>query len=228
MKREYIHCHVIFCDQGETLPFFSGGAFVVRLIMFNPPRGVVGMRVIAGSARGIRLKTVPGNRVRPTLDRAKETLFQVIGPYFDGGWVLDLFAGTGSLGIEALSRGCDRAVFVDRSRASVQTIRDNLQKTGFIERSEVHREDVRSALRKLVRRGIRFRLVFLDPPYRENLLVPVLKKVAEISLLRENGIVIAEHDFRLSPPDRVATLVAYRRLTFGEAAITLYAPDADE
>jgi 16S rRNA (guanine966-N2)-methyltransferase len=186
------------------------------------------MRVIAGSARGIRLKMVPGNHVRPTSDRVKETLFQVIGPYFDGGWALDLFAGTGSLGIEALSRGCDRVVFVDRSRASVHTIKDNLQKTGFIERSEVHREDVRSALRKLVRREIRFRLVFLDPPYRENLLMPVLEKIAAAPLLGEGGVVVAEHDFRHPPPDRVATLRAYRRMTFGEAAITLYAPDADE
>lgn len=186
------------------------------------------MRVIAGSARGIRLKMVPGNHVRPTSDRVKETLFQVVGPYFDGGWALDLFAGTGSLGIEALSRGCDRVVFVDRSRASVDTIKDNLQKTGFIERSEVHREDVRSAMRKLSRREIRFRLVFLDPPYRGNLLTPVMEKIAEGSLLQDDGILVAEHDFRHPPPDRVATLKAYRRMTFGEAAITLFAPDADE
>jgi len=186
------------------------------------------MRVIAGSARGIRLKMVPGNHVRPTSDRVKETLFQVIGPFFDGGWALDLFAGTGSLGIEAMSRGCDRVVFVDRSRASVNTVKDNLRKTGFFERSEVYREDARSALRILARRGVRFRLVFLDPPYRENLLDPVLRQLAAGSLLQEDGIVVAEHDSRLSPPDRIATLRAYRRMTFGDAAITLFAPDGDE
>lgn len=186
------------------------------------------MRVIAGSARGIRLKMVPGNHVRPTSDRVKETLFQVIGPFFDGGWALDLFAGTGALGIEAVSRGCDRVVFVDRSRASVNTIKENLQKTGFIERSEVYREDARSALRRLVRRGIQFRLIFLDSPYRENLLSPVLKQIAAGSLLQKGGIVVAEHSVRTPPPDQIARLRAYRRLTFGETAVTLFASDADE
>ena len=186
------------------------------------------LRVIAGTAKGRRLKLVPGDSTRPIMDRVKESLFNIIGRNILDAAFLDLFAGTGSLGIEALSRGCDRVVFVDRSRASVHTIKDNLQKTGFIERSEVHREDVRSALRKLVRREIRFRLVFLDPPYRENLLMPVLEKIAAAPLLGEGGVVVAEHDFRHPPPDRVATLRAYRRMTFGEAAITLYAPDADE
>lgn len=186
------------------------------------------MRVIAGSARGIRLKMVPGKHVRPTSDRMKETLFQVIGPMFDGGWALDLFAGTGSLGIEALSRGCDRVVFVDRSRASVNTIKENLRKTGFVELSEVHREDARNALRKLARRGIRFRLIFLDPPYRENLLAPILEKISSCSLLREDGIVVAEHSVREPPPERMGTLKAYRRMSFGDAAITLYAPQEDE
>lgn len=186
------------------------------------------MRVIAGSVRGIRLKMVPGNHVRPTSDRVKETLFQVIGPYFDGGWVLDLFAGTGALGIEAMSRGCDRAVFVDRSHASVRTVKENLQKTGFIERSEVYREDARSALRKLVRRGVRFRLIFLDATFREDLLKPTLRQIAAHSLLQEDGIAVAEHDARNPPPDQFATLRAYRRMSFGEGAITLYAPDADE
>src|SRR5690606_30618142 len=89
------------------------------------------MRVITGTARGRRLKAVPGLSTRPTSDRVKEAIFSMIGPFFDGGTVLDLFAGTGALGIEALSRGADRAVFVDRERASVETVRDNLAACGF-------------------------------------------------------------------------------------------------
>ena len=117
---------------------------------------------------------------------------------------------------------------VDRSHASVRTVKENLQKTGFIERSEVYRKDARSALRKLVRRGVRFRLIFLDAPFREDLLKPTLRQIAAHSLLQEDGIAVAEHDARNPPPDQFATLRAYRRMSFGEGAITLYAPDADE
>ncbi len=112
--------------------------------------GVV-MRIIAGEAKGRRLKTVPGMKVRPTTDRVRESLFQIIGPYFEGGGVLDLFAGSGSLGLETLSRGAERAVFVDQASASVETVRQNLQKVGFSDRAEVYRKDARAALRILVR-----------------------------------------------------------------------------
>lgn len=151
------------------------------------------MRIIAGKSKGIRLRSVSGLSVRPTTDRVKESLFQIIGPYFDGGKVLDLFAGTGSLGLEALSRGADQAIFVDRSQASVKTIKQNIKMAGMEEQSEVYRRDARSVLRSLKRRTELFRLIFLDPPYQEKLLPDVLTFISENGLLEPRGMVVAEH-----------------------------------
>src|SRR5690606_32139538 len=112
------------------------------------------------------LKAVPGKNTRPTTDKVKEALFSMIGPYFSGGYALDLFAGTGALGIEALSRGIDKAIFIDADKGSTQVIRDNLQATGLVDRAEVFRNDAEKALKALARRRLRLHLVFLDPPYR--------------------------------------------------------------
>ncbi len=123
------------------------------------------MRVIAGSARGARLAPVPRG-VRPTSDRVRESLFNALGQYFEGGRVLDLYAGTGALGIEALSRGSKQAVFVERDRTARAVILENLRRTGFTQRAEVLGGGVESVLGRLVGRGERFDLIFADPPYR--------------------------------------------------------------
>jgi pantetheine-phosphate adenylyltransferase/16S rRNA (guanine(966)-N(2))-methyltransferase RsmD len=123
------------------------------------------MRVIAGSARGMRLAPVPPG-VRPTSDRVRESLFNSLGQFFEGGNVLDLYAGTGALGIEALSRGCERAVFVEKSGRSVAAIRENLRRARFEEKAGVLRGDVERELDELARRGQVFHLIFMDPPYR--------------------------------------------------------------
>lgn len=123
------------------------------------------MRVIAGTARGIRLAPVPRG-IRPTSDRVRESVFNALGQFFDGGDVLDLYAGTGALGIEALSRGCDRAVFVEKNGRAVAAIRENLRRTGFEGRAEVVRGEVVRALERLREEGRLFRLILLDPPYR--------------------------------------------------------------
>jgi pantetheine-phosphate adenylyltransferase len=123
------------------------------------------VRVIAGSARGTRLAPVPKG-VRPTSDRVRESLFNSLGQYFDGGTVLDLYAGTGALGIEALSRGTEMAVFVERDRRARSVILENLRRTGFADRAEVIGGDVESVLGRLIARGELFNLIFADPPYR--------------------------------------------------------------
>ena len=123
------------------------------------------MRVIAGSAKGTRLAPVPKG-VRPTSDRVRESLFNALGQFFSGGRVLDLYAGTGALGIEALSRGSELAVFVERDRAARAVIVENLQRTRFAERAEVLGGEVEAVLGRLVGRGERFDLIFADPPYR--------------------------------------------------------------
>lgn len=123
------------------------------------------MRIIAGTAGGVRLAPVPKG-VRPTGDRVRESVFNALGQFFDGGEVLDLYAGTGALGIEALSRGCERAVFVERNRGARRTISENLRRTGFSGRAEVVGGDVESAVGGLAGSGRPFRLIFADPPYR--------------------------------------------------------------
>ena len=126
------------------------------------------MRVIAGTARGIRLAQVPPG-VRPTSDRVRESLFNTLGQFFDGGDVMDLYSGTGALGIEALSRGCGRCVFVERDRRALAAIRENLRRAGFEDRAEVVRGDVGRTIERMIgggRDGRRYRLIFADPPYR--------------------------------------------------------------
>jgi pantetheine-phosphate adenylyltransferase/16S rRNA (guanine(966)-N(2))-methyltransferase RsmD len=123
------------------------------------------LRIIAGTAGGIRLTPVPKG-VRPTSDRVRESVFNSLGQFFDGGDVLDLYAGTGALGIEALSRGCERAVFVERDGRALAAIRENLQRAGFTDRAEVVRGDVGRVLDRLLAEGRLFYLIFADPPYR--------------------------------------------------------------
>jgi pantetheine-phosphate adenylyltransferase/16S rRNA (guanine(966)-N(2))-methyltransferase RsmD len=123
------------------------------------------LRVIAGTARGVRLAPVPRG-VRPTADRVRESLFNSLGQYFEGGEVLDLYAGTGSLGIEALSRGADRAVFVEKSGSALKALRENLRRAGFEDRAEVVRSEVRKVLAPMVAESRVFYLIFADPPYR--------------------------------------------------------------
>ncbi|MFD1426605.1 16S rRNA (guanine(966)-N(2))-methyltransferase RsmD [Kroppenstedtia sanguinis] len=185
--------------------------------------GVV-MRIIAGEAKGRRLKTVPGMKVRPTTDRVRESLFQIIGPYFEGGGVLDLFAGSGSLGLETLSRGAERAVFVDQASASVETVRQNLQKVGFSDRAEVYRKDARAALRILVRRKLSFRYIFLDPPYRETFLPELLTYISEHDLLEPCGVLVAEQGADSRLESRYHHLSRGRELVYGQTKIHLYYP----
>ncbi|MBA4544042.1 16S rRNA (guanine(966)-N(2))-methyltransferase RsmD [Thermoactinomyces daqus] len=180
------------------------------------------MRIIAGSAKGTRLKMVPGKHVRPTADRVKESLFQVIGPFFAGGNVLDLFAGTGALGLEALSRGFDRGVFVDQSRTSCDIVRMNAEAAKLADRVEIYRRDARAALKMLQGKGWRFELILLDPPYHKNLLLPVLKEIVGTELLGKDGIVVAEHPNDLELEAELGSLVQIRRLAYGDTGITLY------
>ncbi len=180
------------------------------------------MRIVAGTAKGTRLQMVSGNHVRPTPDRVKESLFSILGPFFTGGWVLDLFAGTGSLGLEALSRGMEKGILIDQSRTSCKTIRDNVKRCRMSDQVEVYCQNARVALQRLAQRKLKFDLIFLDPPYDQPLLVPTITFISNSDLLADEGIIVAEHQSRRELPVVIETLTAYRRLNYGETAVTLY------
>ncbi len=154
------------------------------------------MRVIAGSRRGFRLSGSKDSRIRPTTDSAREFVFNVLGDAFVNSLVLDVFAGTGSLGIEALSRGAARAVFVEKSRPAQSLIRDNLKKTGFSGSAELLTMPARRGLRLLAARPLSFKIILMDPPYATNLASEALEQVSELELLAAGGVMVVEHGFR--------------------------------
>lgn len=149
------------------------------------------MRVIAGKCRSLRLKTVPGNDTRPTTDRIKETLFNMIQPVLADCRFLDLFSGSGAIGIEALSRGAESCVFVEQSRAACTCIRENLSFTHLEQQSQLLASDVMSALRHLEGSDT-FDCIFMDPPYNQGLERQVLEYLADSSLTDEHTLIIVE------------------------------------
>ena len=180
------------------------------------------MRVIAGIAKGKRLHAPKGMEIRPTSDRVKESIFNIIGPRVVDATVLDLFAGTGNLGIEALSRGASQAYFVDMSHASIQLIKKNLEETGFSEQSTVIKAEVESATKRLARDVVKFDLIFLDPPYRISVsfLGAILFMLAS-ELLRDGGLLILEHSGKIEPKS-VEGLEIVSTRTYGDTAVTFY------
>jgi 16S rRNA (guanine966-N2)-methyltransferase len=186
------------------------------------------MRVISGSAKGRGLKAVPGMSTRPTTDKVKEAIFSMIGPYFEGGWVLDLFAGTGGLGIEALSRGMDKAVFIDIEKKSVETVQHNLQATGLSEQAEAYRNDAARALKLLAKRGLQFELIFLDPPYRLKLIAELMAQMVDQSLLTESATIVVEHDAKDELIENLHGFRQRRRVEYGDTAVTIYDREAEQ
>lgn len=180
------------------------------------------VRVISGTAKGRSLKAVPGMGTRPTTDKVKEAVFSIIGPYFDGGDALDLFAGTGGLGIEALSRGMEQAVFIDADRASVEVIRHNLQAARLEGQAEVYRNDADRALKALAKRERRFRLVFLDPPYRMKTIGELMLAMHSLGLLEEGATIMAEYDSGYRYEEAFGPFREVRKAVYGETAVSIY------
>lgn len=150
------------------------------------------MRVISGSARGHKLRAPEGLTTRPTTDRIKESLFNIIAADLYECRFLDLFSGSGGIGIEALSRGAEKAVFVDRDKKSVSVIRDNLRATRLEERAQVMNCDIASAISKLGSLGEKFDIIFMDPPYNKGFVENTLTYIVRENILSETGYIIAE------------------------------------
>ena len=180
------------------------------------------MRVITGKARGVQLKTPEGLQTRPTTDRVKEALFSIIQFDIPGTRVLDLFGGTGQLGIEALSRGAKSAVFVDAGEKPCALIKENLRRCRMENDGKVIRSDY---LEYLDRCRETFDIVFLDPPYAEVFLENSLKKLTEIDILQSGGIIVAERPVGKELPWEYPDFTRSRDYKYGKTLLTLYRKD---
>ena len=180
------------------------------------------MRVITGSARGVVLKTPDGMKTRPTTDRVKEALFSIIHFDIPGAKVLDLFGGTGQLGIEALSRGAAMATFVDQSDAACKLIKENLRRTKFDQVGKVVRSDY---LEYLSRCREEYDIILLDPPYAEVFLENALKRITEIDILRTGGIIVAERPAGKDLPWDFPGYSRSKDYKYGKTLLTIYRKD---
>ena len=175
------------------------------------------MRIVTGKAKGCRLETLSGLETRPTVERVKEGMFSAINFEIEGRRVLDLFAGSGQMGLEALSRGAASCVFVDRSREAVQVVRRNAAATRLAEAATVLCMDASAYLSQCRER---FGLVFLDPPYDAGQLVPCLEKLSELVI--EGGAVLCESDRETELPEQVGRLCLERSYRYGRVSVRLY------
>lgn len=177
------------------------------------------MRVITGTARGMRLKELPGLETRPTTDKVKESIFNIVQFDIEGRKVLDLFGGTGQLGIEALSRGAAECTFVDLRREAAALIRENLKATRLEERGKVVQGD---SLSFLLTCRQKYDLIFLDPPYASGLLEKALEQIAAIDILSEHGIMVCESAAEQALPALAEPYQKGREYRYGKIKITLY------
>lgn len=180
------------------------------------------MRVIAGAWKGQRLTAPQGRETRPTADQVRTALMDTLAPWLPDARFLDLFAGGGGVGIEALSRGAAEALFVEIDPGALGALRENLKRLDARERGRVLRREVSEALEALRREGRRFHLVFLDPPYGSALAAETLKRLGDGALLVPGGLVVAQHLTKEPLPDRVGSLVVWRRRRFGETTLTFF------
>lgn len=181
------------------------------------------MRVIGGMARGRRLEAPRGTRVRPTLDRVRESLFNILAPRLPGVRFLDLFAGSGANGIEALSRGAVSCLFVDHDEQSLRVLRKNLDATGLSEAARVRRLPLPGGLAKLGEEREAFEVVFADPPYAFGHHEKLLSALREAGLLVDQGLIVLEHSSRLELADELGGYRVTRRNRYGDTTLSFYA-----
>lgn len=181
------------------------------------------MRVVGGKYRGRTLYGPKHQGLRPTADRVKEALFNIIGSRIEGGMMLDLFAGTGGMGIEALSRGADLVVFNDFNSQSIKLLGRNIELVKIPQvQFRVFQLPAAKALEVMTKEKMQFDFIFLDPPYEAGLLESVIFKIAESSLLQPTGLLIAEHPDRIELPDEVGPLVKQQIRNYGDIDLSIF------
>jgi 16S rRNA (guanine966-N2)-methyltransferase len=180
------------------------------------------MRVIGGNAKGRRLRVPKGQTLRPTSDRVKEALFNILPHDLSGIKLLELFAGTGNVSIEAISRGAAEAILIDWSERSGKVIRENLRRLDFTDRATVRIAPVSRALRSLARQGESFDVIFLDPPYQRNWVKACLEAIARENLLRASGTLVVEHSAREQPEAEYGSLILKDQRKYGDTWLSFF------
>jgi 16S rRNA (guanine(966)-N(2))-methyltransferase RsmD len=189
------------------------------------------VRVIAGIAKGTKLTSLKSNKVRPTLDQVRETLFNILGPDLSGDYFLDLFGGSGAIGIEALSRGAEKIVWVENNRQSQDLIRANLQKCRFENNDdrkssffawELLKMDALKALPSLEKKSLKFDVVYIDPPFADNLYEKCLIGLSKSQLLKKESLVVVEHDSKNILQEIYGRLFRYDQRQSGSTSLSFY------
>ncbi|HQR33454.1 MAG TPA: 16S rRNA (guanine(966)-N(2))-methyltransferase RsmD [Blastocatellia bacterium] len=184
------------------------------------------MRVIAGQYKGRRLKTLDGMAVRPTSDRMRETLFNILAPRIEGARFVDVCAGSGAVGIEALSRGAAQVTFIETARKATLVISENLRHCGITNDFKFISRDAVAAMKYLAYEKQQFDILYFDPPYDSDIYSPVMWQIAQNNLLAEDGIVIVEHRRQLPLAPNYDDLRPYRELVQGESVLTFFRMEA--
>ncbi len=177
------------------------------------------MRVIAGKMRGMNLNSPKDRRVRPTTDRIKEDLFNIIMPYVIDARVLDLFAGSGAIGIEAISRGSEFVTFVDKSKASIDLIKQNVNKTKCFDECEIIKTDALSFLDTC---ESKYDIIYLDPPYKYDKIKLIIEKIDKCGILKKEGVLIVEHDRKISFDEKISRFKMYKSKTYSLSMLSFY------
>ena len=195
---------------------------VIASVTIDNKRELNYMRVVAGEYGGRRLKAVPGMKTCPTTDKVKEAMFNIIGPYLEGGQVLDLFAGSGGLSIEAVSRGADHATLVDRQYQAIKTIHENLSVTKEEDKFTVLKGDAYKMLNKLAKQEQGFDYVFLDPPYKKQQILELMEQLKKLGLLNTDALIICETDQVADLPEELADFELIKKADYGITELTFY------
>lgn len=181
------------------------------------------MRIIAGTAKGKTIKCRKGTETRPTMDRVKESLFSILMPYVEGSRVLDLFSGTGNIALEAISRGAKKAVMIEKDREALRVIIENVNNLGFEDQCRAYKNETIRAVEILGKKREKFDIIFMDPPYIEEVCTKVIKAVEKAGLLAEEGIIVCEHHKYEDMTDEIGEFKKIDERTYGKKTLTFYA-----
>jgi len=179
------------------------------------------LKVVGGIAKGRRIRP-PKTSLRPTSEKVKEALFDILKERVNGSIFLDLYAGTGGVGIEALSRKAKRVIFVESNPSSIKGLKENISSLGFEERVDIIASSARGFLEKAIERGERFDIIFLDPPYHTGEIDRIFKILSEGDILSQKGVLVAEHFKKKRLPEEVGHLMLLREYRYGDTVLTLF------